>query len=108
MSDFEADEAVKKICGYNSMSQKEQAQVKAPFLQTSFMVNELINLEHEVKGTNVKIKERSGMRKDRFSSLEYNIYVAQELARKLKPKKESEMNYNQIFKIRPPKKITRF
>ena len=108
VSDFEADEAVKKIRGYNSMTAKEQAQVKAPFLQTSLMINELINLEHEVKGTNVKIKERSGMRKDRFSSLEYNIYVAQELARELKPKQQKTTDYNQIFKIRAPKKVTRF
>ena len=108
VSDFEADEAVKKIRGYNSMTAKEQAQVKAQFLQTSMMINELINLEHEVKGTNVKIKERSGMRKDRFSSLEYNIYVAQELARELKPKQQKTTDYNQIFKIRAPKKVTRF
>ena len=103
VSDFEADEAVKKIRGYNSMNQKEQAQVKAPFLQTSFMVNELINLEHEVKGTNVKIKERSGMRKDRFSSLEYNIYVAQELARKLKPKSQTTGSLVDNLPIRTPK-----
>ena len=108
VSDFEAEESIKKIRGYNSMNPKEQAQVKAPFLQTSLMINELINLEHEVKGTNVKIKERSGMRKDRFSSLEYNIYVAQELARQLKPNKQSTVNYNEIFKIRAPKKMTRF
>ena len=107
ISDFEADEAIKKIRGYNSMNSKEQAQVKAPFLQTSLMINELINLEHEVKGTNVKIKERSGMRKDRFSSLEYNIYVAQELARKLKPKNNTN-NLADLLPIRPPKKITRF
>ena len=29
------------------------------------------------------------MRKDRYSSLEYNYFVAQELARKLKPKKNN-------------------
>lgn len=108
ISDFEAEDAVKKIRGYNSMTQKEQAQVKAPFLQTSFMVNELINLEHEVKGTNVKIKERSGMRKDRFSSLEYNIYVSQELSRKLKPKKQNTISLADLLPIRAPKKVTRF
>lgn len=108
VSDFEADEAVKKIRGYNSMTPKEQAQVKAPFLQTSLMINELINLEHEVKGTNVKIKERSGMRKDRFSSLEYNIYVAQELAIKLKPKKQNTSSLADMLPIRTPKRRTSF
>jgi hypothetical protein len=108
ISDFEAEEAVKKIRGYNSMSPKEQAQVKAPFLQTSFMVNELINLEHEVKGTNVKIKERSGMRKDRFSSLEYNIYVSQELAIKLKPKKQNSSSLADLLPIRVPQRRSSF
>ena len=108
VSDFEAEEAVKKIRGYNSMNTKEQAQVKAPFLQTSFMVNELINLEHEVKGTNVKIKERSGMRKDRFSSLEYNIYVSQELARKLKPKTQSTKSLAELLPIKTPKRKSYF
>ena len=35
------------------------------------------------KGVNVKVKEKSGMRKDRFSSLQYNIYVCMLLEQKL-------------------------
>lgn len=108
ISDFEADEACKKIRGYGSMSPKEQAQVKAPFLQTSLMINELINLEYEVKGTNVKIKERSGMRKDRFSSLEYNIFISQELARNLKPRSQSATNLADLLPIRTPKRSSSF
>ena len=108
VSDFEAEESVKKIRGYNSMTPKEQAQIKAPFLQTSLMINELINLEHEVKGTNVKIKERPGMRKDRFSSLEYNIYVAQELAVKLKPKRTETSSLADYFPIRTPQRTSGF
>lgn len=104
VSDFEAEEAVKKIRGYNSMNPKEQAQVKAPFLQTSLMVNELINLEHEVKGTNVKIKERSGMRKDRFSSLEYNIHISQVLSLKLKPRNQNTTNLATLLPIKTPKR----
>ena len=50
----------------------------------------------------VKVKERSGMRKDRYSSLEYNYYVVQQLAIRLKPKKQNN-NYDQIFKIKTPK-----
>ena len=50
------------------------------------MVNELINLDHEIKGTNIKIIEKPGMRKDRFSALEYNFKICTDLAVKLKPK----------------------
>lgn len=108
VSDFEAEESIKRIRGYSSMTPIEQARIRAPFAQTSLLVTELINLEHEVKGTNIKIKERSGMRKDRYSSLEYNYYISQELARQLKPKQQNTTNYNEIFKIRAPKKVTRF
>ena len=101
------EELVKKIRGFSKMTNIEQAQIKAPYMQTSLMVNELINLEHEIKGTNVKIKERSGMRKDRYSSLEYNYYTVQQLALKLKPKKQTN-NYVDMFKIRQPKMSRRF
>ena len=60
--------------------------LKLPYIQTSFMVNELINLDHEIKGTNIKIIEKPGMRKDRFSALEYNFKICTDLAVKLKPK----------------------
>lgn len=86
VSEFDAEELVKKIRGFSKMTSMEQARIKAPYAQTSLMINELINLEHEVKGTNIKIKEKSGMRKDRFSSLEYSNWCVQQLALKLKPK----------------------
>ena len=108
VSEFDAEELIKKIRGYSKMSSLEQAKLKIPFVQTSLMINELINLDHEVKGTNIKIIERSGMRKDRFSSLEYNYKVCQELAIKLKPKRDRTTNYSSIFQIRAPKKATRF
>ena len=107
VSEFEAEELIKKIRGFSKMTNIEQALLKAPYMQTSLMINELINLEHEIKGTNVKIKERSGMRKDRYSSLEYNYYAVQQLALKLKPKQSTTNNYNQIFKIRQPKRASR-
>lgn len=106
ITEFDAEELIKKIRGYSKMSGVEQAKLKLPYVQTSFMVNELINLDHEVKGTNIKIKERSGMRKDRFSALEYNYMLCQELIIKERPKKQGN-NYNQIFKIRAPRSKTR-
>lgn len=102
------DNLSKLVKGYNKLSPVQQAKIKAPYLQTTFLIEELINLEHEISNGLVKVKERSGMRKDRYSSIQYAYYVAQELARQLKPKKQTTTNYNEIFKIRAPKKITRF
>ena len=89
VSEFAADELIKKVRGYNKMTAKEQAMLKVPYYQTTLMVNELINLEHEIKGTNIKIFERTGMRKDRFSALEYAFKIAQDLSIKLKPKNQN-------------------
>ncbi len=108
-SEFEAEEFVKKIRGYSKMTSRDQSLLKLPYFQTSLMVNELINLEHEVKGTNIRVFERSGMRKDRFSSLEYNYYIVQqELALKLKPKNTNMKNLADILPIRTAKRHSYF
>ena len=90
------------------MTPKEQAMLKLPYLQTSLMINELINLDHEIKGTNIKITEKPGMRKDRFSALEYNFKIAQDLSIKLKPVTSSPSDISKLFQVRAPKKVTRF
>lgn len=89
VNEFECEDTIKKIRGYGKMTPAEQAMLKMPYIQTSFMVNELVNLEYSIKGSNVKIQEKPGMRKDRFSSLEYLWYVVQQLNIKQRPTYES-------------------
>lgn len=89
VSEFESEEILKeKFKGFNKMPAHEQIQYKMPFIQTTLLVYELISLEHEIKGTNIKITEKTGMRKDRYSSLAYNYWVQCQLERELlhKPK----------------------
>ena len=84
ISEFEAKEVLKdKVKGYSKMPAFEQMQYELPYIQTTLLVYELINLEYEVKGTNVKITEKSGMRKDRYSSLAYNYWVQCQLEREM-------------------------
>lgn len=54
----------------------------------------------------IKVKEKTGMRKDRYSSLEYNYYVVQELARKLKPKQEDTDDIISRLTIRKGKRFS--
>ena len=89
VSEFDAEEILKdKIKGFSKLTPYEQLQYKLPFIQTTLLVYELISLEHEIKGTNIKIIEKSGMRKDRYSSLAYNYWVQCQLEREMlhKPK----------------------
>ena len=60
------------------------------------MINELVNLEHEIRNGNIKISEKTGMRKDRYSSLGYNYWVLNQIMRKKKPKNNS-LNIADLF-----------
>ena len=48
--------------------------------------------KHEIKGTNIKITEKSGMRKDRYSSLAYNYWVQCQLEREMLHKPKNGFN----------------
>ena len=80
------------IKNYSKLSAGEQLQYRLPYLQTTFLVYELINLEYEIKGTNIKIIEKSGMRKDRYSSLAYNYWVQTQLEREVLRKQKTGFN----------------
>lgn len=83
---------------YNKMTLPEQLEYKMPYIQTSLLVTELTKLEYEVKGTNIKIKERTGMRKDRYSSLAYNYWVQCQLEREILRKPKSSFDIKDYAK----------
>ena len=87
-TDVDVEEDLKKIRGYKTFTEKERAMLKLPYVQTNLLVNELINLEHEIKGNVVRVYERSGMRKDRYSSIMMNYKICQDLAVKKQPNKQ--------------------
>lgn len=99
ISEFEVEEMLKaKIKGYNSLPAIEQVMYKKPFIQTSLLINELIHLESDAKGNKLKLKEKSGARKDRCSSLGYNYWVACQLERELQsPKEKIDLNNVRYF-----------
>ena len=77
---------------YKKLTDNMQTQIKLPYIQTTFLINEMINLEHEMSNNLIKVHEKTGMRKDRYSSFEYGYWVIQELNKNLKPKpKESKL-----------------
>lgn len=89
VNEFEAEDTIKQVRGYKNMTSIEQATLKIPYIQTSFMINEMVNLESNIVNNVVRLKEKSGMRKDRYSSLMMQYYVVQQLGLKLKPNNES-------------------
>ena len=86
LSDINIEEHLAKIRGYSKLSAQQKALLLLPYLLTTFMINELINLQCDSSGVLIKVKERTGMRKDRVSSCMYGYNVCQMLAAKRKPK----------------------
>jgi hypothetical protein len=102
ISEFEADEVLKEMKGYNNLLPSEKIKFQLPYIQTSLLINELINLEYQTKDNLVKVHETSGNRKDRFSSLEYNFFVSTAIELKSrKPKQQQNVSTTVVF--RPPK-----
>lgn len=102
VGDFDAEDIVKNTPGYKSLSSNEQTKLLLPYAQTTLAINEMINLEHEIVNNKVKLKERTGMRKDRYSSLQYNHYVSQTLSNNLRPH-SVEQDIVKMLTIRPAK-----
>lgn len=86
INEYDAEDVVKKISGYANMTPQEQTSLLMPYAQTTALINEMVNLEGEVVGNKIRLREHAGMRKDRFSSIEYNYYVAQLIGRDAKRK----------------------
>lgn len=49
---------------------------KAPYLQTTLLINECVNLTMTINSGNIKLQEESGWRKDRYSCISYGSYFA--------------------------------
>ena len=69
---------------YNSMLVNDKEQLRMPYLETDLLTRELVGLQHTVKGTQIKIKERAGARKDRCSSAAYNYWVQVQIENEFK------------------------
>lgn len=102
LNEYDAEEALSALKGYSSLSPTDKLKFRLPYIHTTLLIDELVNLEHEEAGGKIRISEKSGMRKDRYSSLSYNYYVAIQLENKLNKKNKSSSSGNDMFIIKPP------
>ena len=104
IDETDSEDAISKsMKKFKSLNDTEKALIKNPYVQTTLAVYEMIKLEHEVKNNEIKVKEVSGMRKDRYSSIAYNYWCACQLELGLKPKTESTQALLNKFLIEPAK-----
>lgn len=104
-SDDDAEANLSEIRGYSSLSDAEKMQIKLPYIHTNLLITELINLQHEEANGRVRILEKTGMRKDRYSSLAYNYYVATQIEAKLSRRSGSMGGRGDMFIVRAPKQF---
>lgn len=103
VSEYDAEDYLESIKGYATLNQVDALTYKLPYIHTSLLINELVNLEYEAKNGVVRVKEKSGMRKDRYSSLSYNIYVAKAIERQKALEGQRQTIEELVFLHRPPK-----
>lgn len=82
-NEIEGKEFLVDKMNYSSLSPEDQATLLRPYIQTTALVNEMVNLEGDTSGGFVKVKEIGKNRKDRYSSLAYANYYADILEKEL-------------------------
>lgn len=101
-TEYDAEEFLGDIRGYSSLSPAERIQLQLPYIHTTLLIDELTKLQHEESGGKVRIYEKTGMRKDRYSSLSYNYYVATQIENKMSKRNSVNISSSEMFVIKPP------
>ena len=85
--------------GFTSLPVEDQAKYIHPYVQTSSLISEMVNLEAEINGqtSQVKLKEQSGQRKDRWSSASYGNYLANILERDLRKQDDDDDDRDYVW-----------
>ena len=101
----DAETLMNAIKGFGNLPLQDRLEFVLPYVNTTLLINELVNLRHEESSGVVRILEKSTMRKDRYSSLSYNYYVALQLEKKMRREETRAASYDQdIFTYRAPRR----
>lgn len=105
-TEMDAEEMLGAIKGFNTMSMSDKLALTMPYINTTLLINELINLRHEESSGLVRLSEKAGMRKDRYSSLAYNIWVSTQLEKDIRRRSNQiDDTFREAFIFRAPKQF---
>lgn len=102
-TEYDGEKALSSIKGYSNLHLSDQTELTLPYINTTLLINELINLQYEDSNGLIKITEKSGMRKDRYSSLSYNYWVACQLEKNIRKRSSNADSVKDVFMFRAPK-----
>jgi hypothetical protein len=99
----EAEDFLNSSKSFEKLPMDLKQRFRMPYLHTTLMINEIVNLEAEVLDNGrVKIKEKNGARKDRFSSISFLNYYCSELEIKQR-KQKTNIDSSQLFMFKKAK-----
>lgn len=76
----EGEEFLRSIKGFEKLPEDVKMKLRLPYMHTTLLINEIVNLEAEIKDNgDIKLKESKSARKDRYSSISYLNFLANEL-----------------------------
>lgn len=103
-TEYDGEASLGTIRGYGSLDVAQRLALQLPYVHTTLLIQELVHLQYEESGNGkVKVYEQSGMRKDRYSSISYNNYVANQLERKMQRRANISSSEDFTFICRPPR-----
>jgi len=101
MSEYDCESQLRQdFKNYDKMSPAERTALRLPYINTGLTATELVNLEYESTNNTIKVREKPGCRKDRYSSLSYNYHIAQQIERSLEKKQVRQASLK--FEFRAP------
>lgn len=101
--ELDAEKSLLEIKGYSSLDDTGKSMYMLPYIHTTLLIDELTRLLHEENDAGrVRVYERAGMRKDRYSSLSYNYYVALQIENKMSKRQALSSDDNEMFALRAP------
>ena len=96
------DDLFVDVAGFNKLSAEDKMRLRLPYINTTLLINELVSLQYEDHNGVVRVKEKSGMRKDRFSSLSYSIEIGKQLERDYISKRSKSTIQDLVLQFRKP------
>ena len=103
LSEYDCEDVLSLLPNWSKLTVSERMDLKMPYIHTTLLENELINLEYTSKDNVVRVQEKSGARKDRYSALSYLNYVVKELERQLAKRPRSGIGtMHQLLQFKAP------
>lgn len=76
VDDLQYSQELEEDIKYYSMTTEEKVKIKLPYLQTTYLINEAVNLSQEWREGKVKLSESRSGTKDRIVALSYGNYIS--------------------------------